>query len=109
AAFVMMEATCGIFLAKIFNWTDPHVASQRTGWFFGYAGLVIVIVQGGLIGRLNKRISEWTLAIAGALLVTIGMGFFAASGYWPGLVLIAVAGVVNSTGRSLQGPTLSAL
>ena len=109
AAFVMMETTAGIFLAKIFGWNDPAVASRRTGWFFGYAGLVIVIVQGGLIGRLSKRVGEWPLAILGALLVTVGMAFFIGSAFMPGLLMLGIAGAVNATGRSLQGPTLASL
>jgi DHA1 family tetracycline resistance protein-like MFS transporter len=109
AAFVMMEATVGLFLAKLFNWTDPNIASRNTGWFFGYVGLVIVIVQGGLIGRLTKRIGEWPLAIAGAVCVAIGMGFYIESAWRPTLLMLGLAGAINAIGRSLQGPTLSSL
>lgn len=109
AAFVMMETTAGIYLAQLFQWNDPETAARRTGWFFGYAGLVIVIVQGGLIGRLTKRVGEWPLAIAGALFVTVGMGFFVGTAYVPGLLMLGIAGAVNATGRSLQGPTISSL
>lgn len=110
AAFVMMEATVGLYLAKLFNWVDPKVAARKTGWFFGYVGLVIVLVQGGLIGRLTKRSGEWPLAIFGPVLVAVGMAFYISTAYWPAtILLLALAGATNAIGRSLQGPTLSSL
>jgi MFS family permease len=72
-------------------------------------GFVIVIVQGGLIGRLTKRFGEWPLAIAGAVLVAIGMGLYVEVGWRPLLLLLGAAGATNAIGRSLQGPTLSSL
>ncbi|HEV7297905.1 MAG TPA: MFS transporter [Tepidisphaeraceae bacterium] len=109
AAFVIMEATVGLFLAKIWEIEDQKTAARLTGWFFGYVGLIIVIVQGGLIGRLTTRFGEWRLAIAGALFVAVGMGFYISAGWWPTILMIALAGATNAIGRSLQGPTLSSL
>ncbi|HEY7120552.1 MAG TPA: MFS transporter [Tepidisphaeraceae bacterium] len=109
AGFVMMEATAGIFLAKVFGWHDAKIAGRNTGWFFGYVGLIIAFVQGGLIGRLTKRLGEWPLAIGGPILVTIGMGFYVGLAFWPAILLLAVAGATNAAGRSFQGPTLSSL
>jgi DHA1 family tetracycline resistance protein-like MFS transporter len=116
AAFVMMESTIGIFLAQLYGWgaglpeeAARKVAAQKTGWFFGYVGVIIVIVQGGLIGRLSKRLGEWPLAIAGPLLVAAGMGFYVGLAWWSSLLILALAGALNATGRSLQGPTLSSL
>jgi len=109
AAFVMMEATVGLFLSDIYGWVDPKIAAQKTGWFFGYVGLVIVFVQGGLIGRLTKKVGEWPLAIVGPVLVAVGMGFYVGLAWWPALLVLGVAGALNATGRSLQGPTLSSL
>jgi len=116
AAFVMMEATVGIYLAKIYGWgaglgeeAARKVAAQKTGWFFGYVGVIIVLVQGGMIGRLTKKVGEWPLAIVGPVLVAVGMGFYVGLAWWPALLVLGVAGALNATGRSLQGPTLSSL
>jgi DHA1 family tetracycline resistance protein-like MFS transporter len=109
AAFVMMECTVGLFLANVWHIDDPARAGKYTGWFFGYVGLVIVIVQGGLIGRLTKAFGEWPLAIAGAVLVTIGMGFYVGFAWHHALYVLGLAGAINAIGRSLQGPTLSSL
>jgi DHA1 family tetracycline resistance protein-like MFS transporter len=116
AAFVMMESTIGIFLAQLYGWgagmpeeAARKVAAQKTGWFFGYVGVIIVIVQGGMIGRLTKRLGEWPLAIAGPVLVAAGMSFYVGLAWWSSLLFLALAGALNAAGRSLQGPTLSSL
>jgi len=119
AAFVMMEATSGIYLADKLGWganaenriKADQEAARNTGWFFAYAGLVIVIVQGGLIRRLTKRglAAEWAMAIVGPVLVAVGMAFFVLLAYTPMMWVLLMAGGVNALGRSLQGPTLSSL
>ena len=51
--------------------------------------LVIIIVQGGLIGRLTKRFGEWPLAVAGPLLVARrACSAFIATAWWPLLALL---------------------
>jgi DHA1 family tetracycline resistance protein-like MFS transporter len=109
AAFVMMEATIGIFLAAVFGWQDPELAARNTGLFFGYAGVVIIIVQGGLIGRLTRKLGEWPLAVLGPAMVAVGMGLYSWIAWHRALWVLLVAGAVNSAGRSLQGPTVSSL
>jgi DHA1 family tetracycline resistance protein-like MFS transporter len=104
AAFVMMESTIGIFLNAAFGYEERQV-----GYFFGFLGLVIIVVQGRLIGPLTKRFGEWPLAVAGPLLVAAGMVGFISTAYWPALALLCVAGASNATGRSLQQPATSAL
>jgi DHA1 family tetracycline resistance protein-like MFS transporter len=109
AAFVMMEATIGIFLAASFRWDDPERAARNTGWFFGYWGLVIAVVQGGLIGRLTKKVGEWPLAVFGPVMVAVGMAMLGWVGWKAALWIVIVGGTINSVGRSLQGPTVSSL
>ena len=104
AAFVMMESTVTMFLDARFGFKEKEV-----GLFFGFVGLVIVVVQGGLIGRLTKALGEWPLAIGGSLLVAAGMVAFTWTAYRPMLWVLLVAGAVNAAGRSLQQPTISSL
>jgi DHA1 family tetracycline resistance protein-like MFS transporter len=104
AAFVMMESTVGIFLISHF-----HYGQQQVGWFFGFVGLVIVLVQGGIIRRVVKKVGDWPLAILGPALVAIGMGVYSVTAFTPWLSVLLVAGAINATGRSCQQPTLSSL
>jgi DHA1 family tetracycline resistance protein-like MFS transporter len=107
-AFVMMEATIGLYLNKLFDWRQLGV-----GLYFGYAGIIIAIVQGGLIRRLTRLFGDWPLAIGGALLVALGMAGYMLTGRTHGfaisLTVLMCAGAINATGRSLQGPTISSL
>jgi MFS family permease len=104
AAFVMMESTLALFLNDRFGFSERAV-----GGFFAFAGLVISVVQGGLIGRLTKRFGDWPLAILGPLMVAVGMAGFTASAWYAWIPLLFVASAFNATGRSLQQPTVSSL
>jgi len=103
-AFVMIEATFALFLNARFGYGPWEV-----GWFFAYVGLTIALVQGVFIGRLTSRFGEWALMLTGPFLVTIAMALYFTSNYWPLVALLIVAGFLNATGRSLQGPTLSSV
>jgi MFS transporter, DHA1 family, tetracycline resistance protein len=103
-AFVMMEAVIALFLNQNFGF-DPF----KVGLIFGLAGLVIIIVQGGLIGRLTRRFGEWNLVVAGPVFVTIAMTLYMSAGYHPLIALIIFGTLFNAGGRSLQHPGLSAL
>lgn len=106
AAFVMMESSIALFLSRpdSFNFGPAHV-----GWFFAFIGVIIAIVQGGLIGRLTKLTGEWPLAITGPILVAVAMACFARTGWTPIVALLLAGGAANAIGRSLQQPTLSSL
>ena len=104
AAFVMMESTIGIYLNGHYGYKQKEV-----GWFFGFVGLVIVLVQGGAIRPILKKVGDWPLAVLGPALVTVGMVVYAITALWPVLWILLVAGAINATGRSCQQPTLSAL
>lgn len=104
AAFVMMESTIGIFLNGHFDYNQSQV-----GWFFGFIGIIILIVQGGILRRIAKGSYDWSLASAGPLLVAIGMAVYCVTAFHRSLGILLIAGALNAVGRSCQGPTLSSL
>jgi DHA1 family tetracycline resistance protein-like MFS transporter len=103
-AFVMMESTFTLFLKDSYSYNVTQV-----GYFFGFAGLVIILVQGGLIGRLTKKFGEWPLAILGPAMVSCAMFTYVEAGFHKLIPLLLLGGFLNAGGRSLQMPTLSTL
>jgi len=84
--------------------------AQHTGYLFAYVGLIAVIIQGGLIGRLVKRFGEMPLVIVGALCFAISL--FAVPFVGPaagGLAALLIGGGVFSMGNSLATPALTSL
>jgi predicted MFS family arabinose efflux permease len=68
-AFANLEATFALWLAEPpFRFTPKGVS-----YIFVYIGIVLVIVQGGLAGRLARRGGEKPLMVAGPGLIAAGM------------------------------------
>lgn len=84
--------------------------AQHTGYLFAYVGIIAVIIQGGLIGRLVKRFGELPLVIVGALFFALSL--FAVPFVGPaagGLAALLVGGGIFSLGNSLATPALTSL
>ena len=101
AGFSMMTTIFALFLHHRFGLDALH-----TGYILAGIGIVGVIIQGGLIGRLVKRFGEPALALTGALFMSAGLAGLAVSGQFF-TMLIASAGV--GIGNSLLMPTLASL
>ncbi|HEY2515275.1 MAG TPA: MFS transporter [Polyangiaceae bacterium] len=91
----------------------PLTAHDRFGWaiaetnnLFGFIGFVMLVVQGGLIGRLAKAFGPGTLVVAGALSSAAALSILAKAGVPPALV--AGSGLL-ALGLGLTMPILSAL
>ncbi len=66
--FSIMTTLFALFTARRFGY-DAHA----NGYLFGFIGIVTVIVQGGLIGRLVKMFGETNLARAGLLILAASL------------------------------------
>lgn len=104
AAYMMMDASAAMFLNDVFGFKELQV-----GLYFMFVGIIIAIVQGGLIRRLDRKVSEWVLAGLGVLLVSIGAFGTLATVWKPALWLLGLGGIIHAGGRSLQQPTISSL
>jgi multidrug resistance protein len=100
-AFTAMEAVYPLFSQHTFGWT-----AKENGYIFTYVGLIVVLMQGGLVGQLVKRFGERKLLIAG--LVTLGAGL-ALLPWSTSLALMLVALGILSAGNGAVTPTTSAL
>ena len=104
-AFSIMTTSFSLYTMFRFGYDAQH-----TGYLFAYVGLIAVIIQGGLIGRLVKRFGEIPLVIFGALCFAISL--FAVPFVGPaagGLGALLIGGGVFSMGNSLATPALTSL
>src|SRR5436190_21320158 len=104
-AFSIMTTSFSLYTMFRFGYDAQH-----TGYVFAYVGLIAVVIQGGLIGRLVKRFGELPLVIVGALCFAISL--FAVPFVSPaagGLAALLVGGGVFSMGNSLATPALTSL
>lgn len=100
-AFTQMEVTLALFVQARHGF-----GAQRTGWLLALMGIVMVIVQGGLIGRLSAWAGETRLIIAGTLVMAIALLLVGSSlqlaPLYIGLALLAL-------GSGVTNPSLSSL
>lgn len=100
-AFTGMETVFPLLTQKNFGW---H--ATQNGYVFTYVGLVIVLMQGGLIGRLVKRWGERNLMLGGLVLLGLGLLMLIWSS---SLALLLIAVGLLSIGDGAVTPTSSAV
>jgi DHA1 family tetracycline resistance protein-like MFS transporter len=104
-AFSIMTTSFSLYTMFRFGYDAQH-----NGYLFAYVGLIAVIIQGVLIGRLVKRFGELWLVIVGALFFAVSL--FAVPFVGPnagGLVALLIGGGIFSLGNSLSTPALNSL
>ncbi|MCB9730981.1 MAG: MFS transporter [Deltaproteobacteria bacterium] len=100
-AFSMMESTFALFEEH-----QHHLGAQEVGRLLGLIGVIGIIIQGGLIGRLSKRFGEVPLirlGIAGLSVSLLGLAFAP-----PWVPLLVVCGFL-AVFQSLLQPSTQAL
>ncbi|MEA2755247.1 MAG: transporter, family, tetracycline resistance protein, partial [Aliidongia sp.] len=100
-AFAGMETTFGLWAFKRLDW-----GPRQVGEVFAVVGIVLVLVQGGLIGRITKRFGEARALFAGTIGIGIGLALLAAA---TGPVMGIVASCWLALGMGLASPSTSAM
>lgn len=99
-AFVGMEATFALLGERRYG-----LGPAGLGVVFTAIGVVMVIVQGGLVGRMTDRYGDRAVAVAGAILLGTGLvvlPFVPAWVGYPALVIVAVGqGLLSTTTAAL--------
>ncbi len=95
--FSMMEATLTLFGERRFGF-----AERQTYGLFIFSGILVVIIQGGLIGRLVKRFGEGNLVRWGIVAVAVGMAWLPWS---PGVAGLLGALTFLAVGQALYTPS----
>jgi DHA1 family tetracycline resistance protein-like MFS transporter len=101
AAFSGMETTFALWAHEGFGWGPIQV-----GGIFFYVGVLLVAVQGGLIGKLSKRFGEANLVFAGSILIALGLfGLPFATVLWG----VLAATTLLTCGLALLNPSINSL
>ena len=102
-AFVMagLESTYALWTERAHEW-----GPRETGFFFAYIGVLLVLVQAGLVRVAMKRFDEATCAPAALVAMTIGIGMIP----WCATIwLVYLSGALIALGFGLGNPMLNAL
>ncbi|HEX3554730.1 MAG TPA: MFS transporter [Thermoanaerobaculia bacterium] len=94
--FSMMEATLALFCQQRFGY-----GVRQTSWLFVFVGVILVVVQGGLLGRLVKRYGERSLILSGIVLMAAGLVLLPSSQLWLLLVSLGLLAV----GQGVHNPS----
>ncbi len=100
-AFSNFEATFAQFLHDVL-----HATPSRVAFLFVYVGVLISIVQGGLISRLTRAFGEKALVVAGSIAVA---GALFALPFSLALPAVMLALVPLTAGIGATNPALSSL
>jgi MFS family permease len=100
-AFSGFEFSFNFFLSIVFSLTPSEI-----GGVFVYLGLLIILVQGGLIRRVSGKISEKKLCLLGGLLLCFGFTLLYFSNTI-GFTLFSL--FFTAVGSGILNPSLSSL
>ncbi len=100
-SFSTMETTLSLLCATLYG-----MSASRIYWLFGFMGLMTTVTQGGLVGRLTRRVDEARLVTAGAAVLAIGL---AAVPFTPPLLPLLAALSAVAFGQGIASPLLSSL
>lgn len=98
-AFAGMEPSVVLYGKEKFGFT-----TKELGYFFGFMGVIVAVLQGGVIGRVARRFGDVGAAIFGAVSLFIGMALIPVVSTVPALVVVAV---FIAVGQGFVYPSLS--
>lgn len=101
AAFSAFESTFALFAERSYGF-----GASSIGYVFAFVGIVLVIVQGFLVGRVVKRIGEHHIVPASLAIVAIGLLMIPAT---RSVAALLVANGVMAVGMGFNNPSLMSL
>ncbi|HMN47778.1 MAG TPA: MFS transporter [Ignavibacteriaceae bacterium] len=100
-SFANIYGTFALLGIKVYGFTD-----MQNGYMFGIIGLSSAIVQGGLIGRINKVMSKKNILIIASFLIMIMLAFIPYAQTFLGLSIVSI---ILSYGTGTFQPTILSL
>jgi MFS family permease len=104
--FSMFMGGFSLFAHQRYQWNGHPVGAKEVGYIFAYVGLLGIILQGGLMGRLVKTLGERTLVWTGFLSAGLGYALVALTRT---IGQLLGASTVNSYGMGVLRPSITAL
>ena len=105
-AFSTFMSGFALFAERRFTWNGHKFGPREVGYVYAYVGFLGIVLQGGLIGRLVKKMGEAALIRAGFLIGAIGM---AALAFTHGIPLLLVVSALASIGLGVLRPAITSL
>ena len=103
-AFAAMQITIPILWKNHYGITDEGV-----GYIFMFIGIASAIVQGGLVGWLNKNFGERRLLISGSVMMMIGLALCPLAPQYLFIPALALIIILISLANGCITPTLTSL
>jgi MFS transporter, DHA1 family, tetracycline resistance protein len=106
-AFSAFMSGFSLFAERRFRTSDglPWTA-REVGYIFAYVGFLGIILQGGLLGRMVKRMGELRLVIVGFVAVVIA---YVMLGFAETIALLVVMSTISAFGNSALRPVITSL
>jgi multidrug resistance protein len=101
AAFSGFETTFALFSQARFGFTEESI-----GYLFAYVGIVLSIVQGGLVGRVVRRVGERRLVPPAIVIMACGLVLIPLS---TSLAMLLIANGLLAVGMGFNSPSLVSL
>ena len=99
--FAGMETTFAMWTERRMGW-----GPQQNGYLFAFVGIIVAIIQGGLVGKLANQFGETRLVVQGAAALALGMLLIPFTNSLPTLL---GAMVIVAYGFSIITPSLNSL
>jgi DHA1 family tetracycline resistance protein-like MFS transporter len=104
-AFSCFFSGFALFAERSFRTADNQPwGAAEVGYLFAYTGLLGILLQGGLLGRLVKRYGELKLTISGFASCVIA---YVMIGLADGLALILAAATISAFGNGVLRPAIT--
>jgi MFS family permease len=105
-AFSMFISGFALFAERRYSWHGQPFSPHEIGLLFAFSGLIGIVVQGGLIGRLVRVFKEPRLISMG--LIALGAGY-ALLGYVEPVTPLLIAVGLSAIGNSVLRPSLTTI
>lgn len=67
--FSLFVSSAGIYAINV----NSSIDEATLGWMYSYTGLIMMVVQGGIVKKASKKYSDTTLIISGSIFSSLGL------------------------------------